>query len=66
MTASAPRTCMEDPVHLPGGWPLDDPAPAPGCEHCAELAADRAAARAAGDLSAVSDANVLIRRHPAH
>lgn len=53
-------------VQLPDGWPLVEPAPVDGCGRCAELAAGRAVARAAGDLSAVSDANVLIRRHPAH
>ncbi|WP_181787816.1 hypothetical protein [Streptomyces phytophilus] len=55
-----------DPVQLPDGWPLAEPAPADGCGRCAELAAGRTFARASGDLSAVSDANVLIRRHPAH
>lgn len=54
------------PVQLPDVWPLAEPAPVDGCGRCAELAAGRTAARAAGDLSAVSDANVLIRRHPAH
>ncbi|MFW6693671.1 hypothetical protein [Streptomyces sp. MAR4 CNX-425] len=54
------------PVHPPGLFPDPDPAPVPGCGRCAQLADDRTAARAAGDYSAVSDANVLIRRHPGH
>ncbi|WP_181787907.1 hypothetical protein [Streptomyces phytophilus] len=64
MTAPPRRTSMADPVYLPDMFPPADTAPAPGCGRCAELAADRATARAEGDLSAVSDANVLIRRHP--
>ncbi|MFW6693728.1 hypothetical protein [Streptomyces sp. MAR4 CNX-425] len=65
MTAS-PRRYPGDPVHLPGVWPLPDAPPAADCGRCAELADGRATARAAGDLSAVSDATVLIRRHPGH
>ncbi len=64
MTAPARRTYAAGPVYLTGSFPLPDAIPAPGCSRCAELADKRAAARAAGDHSAVSDANVLIRRHP--
>ncbi|WBB59298.1 hypothetical protein O7599_27515 [Streptomyces sp. WMMC500] len=55
-----PKTDLTD------SFPLPDAAPAPGCTRCAQMADDRTAARAAGDYSAVSDANVLIRRHPGH
>lgn len=55
-------TSMADPVYLPDVFPPPDAAPAPGCGRCAKLAEGRTAARAEGDLSAVSDANVLIRR----
>ncbi len=50
--------------YLSATFPPPDAAPVPGCGRCAELVADRTAARAVGDLSAVSDANVLLRRHP--
>ncbi|MFW6693939.1 hypothetical protein [Streptomyces sp. MAR4 CNX-425] len=66
MTAPARRTFADGPVTLPGMWPIRDATPAPGCGRCTDLADDRAACRAAGDMSAVSDANVLIRRHPTH
>jgi hypothetical protein len=66
MTAPARRTYADGPVCLPDPFPTPDATAAPGCARCAELAAGRTVARAAGDLSAVSDANVLIRRHPAH
>jgi len=39
------------------------PVPVPGCRECAELGARRAAARAAFDWSAETDANVLLRSH---
>ncbi|WP_432157339.1 hypothetical protein [Streptomyces sp. bgisy153] len=49
------RTGQEDPA--------GPPIPSPGCETCAGLAARRDEARARHDASAVTDANVLIRRH---
>lgn len=55
-----PVRTMEDPVHL--GIPLPEPDPAPSCEDCQRQARRREAARAAGDLTRVSDCNVLIRR----
>ncbi|WP_159072364.1 hypothetical protein [Streptomyces sp. CMB-StM0423] len=64
--SDGPWTRMADPVQLPDAWPLVEPEPVGGCGRCAELAAGRRAARSVGDLSAVSDANVLIRRHPGH
>ncbi|WP_313904426.1 hypothetical protein [Streptomyces sp. 15-116A] len=39
------------------------PEPVPGCADCAELGARRALARAAGDGSAETDADVLLARH---
>ncbi|MFE0426672.1 hypothetical protein [Streptomyces sp. NPDC058953] len=45
---------------------LDPPSPVPGCAACAALVAERGKARATGDMSRVSDCNVLLRRHPEH
>ncbi|WP_411574085.1 hypothetical protein [Streptomyces fradiae] len=58
----AHRTDMDDAVHL--STPIREPVPVEGCTTCAELAARREAGRRGGDLSAVSDRNVEIRRHP--
>ncbi|MFJ8696615.1 hypothetical protein [Streptomyces roseolilacinus] len=55
-------TTMDGPVHLP--LPDREPAPAEGCPTCGELAAWREADRRRGDMSAVTDRNVEIRRHP--
>ncbi|WP_228983054.1 hypothetical protein [Streptomyces sp. DH12] len=44
--------------------PVSEPAPAEGCAECAGLDDLRARARERGDMSAVSDCNVLLRRHP--
>lgn len=48
------------------GNPLDlrDPDPTPGCLVCAALAKQRGTARKLQDMTAVSDCNVEIRRHP--
>ncbi len=35
-----------------------------GCAGCAELAEVRDRARAGGDMTTVTDCNVLIRKHP--
>lgn len=53
---------MSPPVHL--GMPLAPPAPVVHCAVCNVAANDRRAARDRGDLSAVTDANVVIRQHP--
>ncbi|MFF8384672.1 hypothetical protein ACF053_13685 [Streptomyces kanasensis] len=47
------------------GTPVHDrpPVPRPGCLPCLDLAAQRADARHRGDVSAATDANVLLRRH---
>lgn len=45
-------------------WP-PLPAPVAGCATCQALQRRRAEARAAGDRSGVSDANVLLRKHAA-
>ncbi|MFH8972996.1 hypothetical protein [Streptomyces sp. NPDC017890] len=42
------------------------PEPVPGCAGCAELARRRDRARAAGDGSAETDADVLLARHQRH
>ncbi|MBB1245033.1 hypothetical protein GL263_15865 [Streptomyces durbertensis] len=53
------------PVELPLRLDLAlEPTPVPGCAGCGELAALRGRARAVGDLTTVTDCNVLIRRHP--
>ncbi|WP_327732513.1 hypothetical protein OG749_45490 [Streptomyces nojiriensis] len=44
--------------------PQLDPQPAPDCPQCAGAANRRADCRRAGDMSGVSDCNVVIRRHP--
>ncbi|MER5882752.1 hypothetical protein ABT160_02870 [Streptomyces sp. NPDC001941] len=43
-----------------------DPEAPPDCPTCHTLAHRRRAARERRDLSAVSDCNVLIRKHPEH
>nr|WP_149830333.1 hypothetical protein [Streptomyces tailanensis] len=43
--------------------PLEEPEPVPGCDECAMLARQRVEARRTGDLSRVSDCNVLMRAH---
>lgn len=43
-------------------WP-DHPPPAPGCLDCANLATRRRHARARGDGTSATDANVLMRQH---
>jgi len=47
-------------TELPG-----EPSAVPGCTDCLSLSVARENARSAGDSSAVSDANVRIRRHQA-
>lgn len=51
-------------LSLPTAAELSDPAPVEDCAGCAELAAVRGRARAGGDMTTVSDCNVLMRRHP--
>lgn len=55
-------TGMSPPVYL--GMPLDPPDPVPGCPICARAARARSLAQSKGWLSAMTDANVRIRRHP--
>ncbi|MFF9279492.1 hypothetical protein [Streptomyces griseosporeus] len=57
------RLRRRDPALL--GFPLPQPEPPADCEKCQELARQRAAAKEAGDLSAVIDCNILIRSHHA-
>ncbi|MCP9944119.1 hypothetical protein LUX12_03865 [Streptomyces somaliensis] len=59
---SEPTPFSPPPAELPL-WPSPPPVPVEGCRDCAELAALRGRARERGDLSAVSDCNVLLRRH---
>ncbi|MEU5437664.1 hypothetical protein AB0G73_30405 [Streptomyces sp. NPDC020719] len=58
-----PATYPGPPVELPLRLEAD-PAPAPYCDVCGALDQQRREARAEGNLSAVSDANVEIRDHP--
>ncbi|MFE6742361.1 hypothetical protein [Streptomyces tubercidicus] len=46
----------------PTTWPAE-PEPRAGCDRCAELDEQRTETRRRGDLSAMSDCNVLLRRH---
>ncbi|UKY50993.1 hypothetical protein [Streptomyces inhibens] len=57
-------TRMDRPVHLMDPFPAPEPEPVAGCDVCAALARQRAAARAIRDKSAMVDCNVEIRRHP--
>ena len=57
---TTPQT-LGDPLDLP--LPEAWPEPRPRCQTCALLAVKRQQAQGAGDYSAVSDANVEIRRH---
>jgi hypothetical protein len=45
------------------GFRAPDPAAVAGCGECRRLAGRRQSARAAGDFSAATDANVLLRAH---
>lgn len=56
-TWSHPEATVDLP--LPMRWP----APVDGCADCAGLAALRGEAWDRGDLSALSDCNILLRRH---
>ncbi|MGW1158415.1 hypothetical protein ACWD5Q_06480 [Streptomyces sp. NPDC002513] len=56
------QTTMSPPVHLPE--PTPPPEPVPGCDICAALDRQRAAAMKAGDYSLASDYSVEISRHP--
>ena len=46
-------------------WAPATPTPVTGCATCQALSRRRAEATAANDRSAVSDANVLLRKHAA-
>nr|WP_254398098.1 hypothetical protein [Streptomyces sp. AC558_RSS880] len=59
-----PRTYPSEPVELPLGNVELEPVPVDGCAGCAELANVRERARVVGDLATITDANVLLRRHP--
>ncbi|MEU4151953.1 hypothetical protein [Streptomyces sp. NPDC026659] len=45
--------------------PTVEPSAVPGCSECLSLSLNRQNARSRGDYSAVSDANVMLRRHQA-
>ncbi|MBB1254881.1 hypothetical protein [Streptomyces alkaliterrae] len=57
-----PTRYSTPPVELPLRWRVE-PVPVPDCSRCAALAAHRERARATGDLAAVTDCNVRLRRH---
>ncbi|UIX32937.1 hypothetical protein [Streptomyces sp. GQFP] len=58
--AANERAARDTWGHVDLGRP---PLPVSGCETCAELAGQRQTARAESDASAVTDADVLMRRH---
>ncbi len=55
------KTTATGPYRL--GLPDPEPAPVDGCDECGGFAKDRGTARRDGDLSKVSDLNVLMRAH---
>nr|WP_258049810.1 hypothetical protein [Streptomyces finlayi] len=59
-----PRTYPSAPVDLPDRSGELEPTPVAGCAGCAELANVRTRARAGGDWTTVTDANILMRTHP--
>ncbi|MFE0771757.1 hypothetical protein [Streptomyces sp. NPDC058861] len=61
---TTPRTYPSAPVVLPDRTSDPEPTPADGCAGCSELANARTRARQIGDMTTVSDCNVLMRRHP--
>ncbi|WP_053648471.1 MULTISPECIES: hypothetical protein [unclassified Streptomyces] len=61
---TTPKTYPSAPVVLPDRMSEQEPTPINGCAGCSELAAVRARARRGGDMTTVSDCNVLMRRHP--
>ncbi|MEX3101474.1 MULTISPECIES: hypothetical protein [unclassified Streptomyces] len=50
-------------THAARYFPLPEPSPVPGCTACLSFATARRNARSVHDHSAVTDANVLLRRH---
>ncbi|WTO70189.1 hypothetical protein OG867_17240 [Streptomyces sp. NBC_00209] len=61
---SEPRTYPSAPVVLPDRSGELEPTPVDGCAGCRELANVRDRARTGGDWTTVTDANVLMGRHP--
>ncbi|MEU1053917.1 hypothetical protein ABZ397_15365 [Streptomyces sp. NPDC005876] len=59
-----PRTYPSAPVELPLRLDELEPTPVDGCAGCRELANVRDRARTGGDMTTVSDCNVLMRKHP--
>ncbi|MFI6108636.1 hypothetical protein [Streptomyces sp. NPDC051310] len=59
-----PRRYPSAPVELPLREPELEPTPVDGCAGCRELANVRDRARAGGDMTTVTDCNVLMARHP--
>ncbi|MFJ3927938.1 hypothetical protein [Streptomyces sp. NPDC090022] len=61
-----PRTYQAKDEELPlREWGVcNDPTPVEGCAGCNEVANVRTRAYAGGDLTTVTDCNVIIRRHP--
>ncbi|MFF9346772.1 hypothetical protein [Streptomyces sp. NPDC014734] len=60
---SEPTRYQTGVVELPLRMELE-PSPVEGCPGCTELANVRDRSRTVGDMSTVSDCNVLMRRHP--
>ncbi|MFF7881086.1 hypothetical protein ACH40F_07585 [Streptomyces sp. NPDC020794] len=58
------QTTSEAPITLPD--PTRPPKPAPGCDVCAALDRQRAAAEGAGNIAQATTCEQEMRRHPAH
>lgn len=54
---------QEAPEHIVRLFGLPEPHAYAGCSRCGTLDADRKEARVIGDLSRVTDCNVLLRQH---
>ncbi|MEU9400635.1 hypothetical protein [Streptomyces sp. NPDC048242] len=59
-----PTRYQTAPLDLPDRTGELEPTPVDGCAGCRELANVRDRARAGGDMTTVSDCNVLMARHP--
>jgi len=55
---------LTEAVHLSNPLELPEPTPPQTCAVCVALGQQRTEARRIGDMTAVSDCNIEIRRHP--
>ncbi|WP_433340945.1 hypothetical protein [Streptomyces sp. CA-253872] len=59
-----PTRYSTPPLELPWQPPGEEPEPVLDCPGCVELARVREWARRGGDFTTITDANILLRRHP--